>query len=1126
MKSFAPLGMIVVLSSLAFGSAVKAKNPDDAYTPKIAAASTEGRDAMRRFRVPDGLTVELYAAEPMLANPVAFCVDEKNRLYVAETFRLHQGVTDTRNHMNWLDADLACRTVADRVAMYRKYLGNAFESYSRDHDRIRLLEDRDGDGKADHSTVFADGFHDASEGLGAGLLARKGGIYYTNIPNLWRLRDTDGDGKADERKTLSSGYGVHVGFLGHDLHGLRVGPDGRVYFSVGDRGLNVKTADSTLFAPDTGSVLRCDPDGSNLEIFATGLRNPQELVFNEQGDLFTVDNNSDAGDRARLVHLVAGGDSGWRIGWQFIESPNSRGPWNAEKMWHPQNQDQPSFLIPPLANLSDGPSGLTYYPGTGLNDAYQGTFFLCDFRGSSGNSGVRSFSVKPKGASYELAEQKEFLWRLEATDVDFGTDGALYVSDWVEGWDLTGKGRIYKVFDPKRAEDPTLREVKSLLAAGFDQHSIEALTRLLSHSDMRIRQEAQFALVDRATRELRQQPAQGGDSKTTRPAAFASIMAAASRGNVTSRRHAIWALGQVERARESSGTLLVDLLSDSEAEVRFQAARVLADLLPRRKPCPPGVALGDKLLAALRDADPRVRFHAALGLGRLGEKLSLEQVLTLIEKNQDRDPYLRHAGAVALAGMGEPARLSKLAESHSPFIRMAGVLALRKQGRSELSRFLDDSDSRIVLEAARAINDLSINDALPALAALVDRSSLALPLWRRVIDANLQNRGSANAENLAKLSTRSDVPEAIRIEALDTLGHWAQPSGRDRVTGLWHPLPDRPAMESEQALKPVVEVLVSGAPNRVRVAAAQAVAAIPIRSVGAPLERVVLDPARSAKTRVEALKALGAIEYAKLAETTARAVTDAEPLVRAEGLRQLAKLRPSEAIPALDSVIDSGTLAEKQSALSTLGGLKEPQADEVLIRRLGQLRQGKIAAEIQLDLLDAAAGRASEPVKKNISEIESIRPKDDPLSPYRVALLGGNSERGRKVFREKAAVECLRCHKIDGNGGEVGPDLTGIGKRQTREYLLEAIIDPNKQIAQGFETIVLALADGTIVTGILKGEDAKALRLITAEGKLVNVTKSDVEERKRGASAMPEDTIKKLSRAELRDVIEFLSGSR
>src|SRR5262249_62189139 len=120
------------------------------------------------FRVPGGLRVELFAAEPMLANPVAFCLDEKGAAYVAETFRHGAGVTDTRGHMNWLDDDLASRTVADRVAMYRKHLGAEFARDSVEHERVRRVIDADGDGRADASTVFADGFNDPAPGIRAG----------------------------------------------------------------------------------------------------------------------------------------------------------------------------------------------------------------------------------------------------------------------------------------------------------------------------------------------------------------------------------------------------------------------------------------------------------------------------------------------------------------------------------------------------------------------------------------------------------------------------------------------------------------------------------------------------------------------------------------------------------------------------------------------------------------------------------------------------------------------------------------------------------------------------------------------------------------------------------------------
>ena len=313
-------------------------------------------------------------------------IDEKGRFFVVETFRHGAGVLDIRGRRDWpnqafveslseerlaglsdelLDADLASESVDDRIAMFL-YMGDEADArLGVESDQIRLIEDRDGDGVADHSSIFADGFNGLADGLASGVLARQGKVYFTNIPDLWLLEDPDGDGIAEKRESLHYGFGARVGFLGHDLHGLRFGPDGRLYFSIGDRGSRVQTRDGRIVGfPDTGCVFRCEPDGSHLEVYAYGLRNPQELAFDAHGNLFTGDNNSDGGDQARWVYLVPGGDSGWRIGYQFINQPVARGPWNAEKLWHPQWEGQAAYLVPPIANIGNGPSGLTYHPGT------------------------------------------------------------------------------------------------------------------------------------------------------------------------------------------------------------------------------------------------------------------------------------------------------------------------------------------------------------------------------------------------------------------------------------------------------------------------------------------------------------------------------------------------------------------------------------------------------------------------------------------------------------------------------------------------------------------------------------------------------------------------------------------
>ena len=130
--------------------------------------------------------------------------------------------------------------------------------------------------------------------------------------------------------------------------------------------------------PHEGAVLRCELDGSKLEVVHHGLRNPQELAFDQWGDLFTGDNNSDGGDKARIVQITPGADSGWRIGFQWL---NDRGAWNREKMWHARHPEQTAAILPPIRNFADGPSGLVYDTGIGLPERFRDNFFLCDFRG-------------------------------------------------------------------------------------------------------------------------------------------------------------------------------------------------------------------------------------------------------------------------------------------------------------------------------------------------------------------------------------------------------------------------------------------------------------------------------------------------------------------------------------------------------------------------------------------------------------------------------------------------------------------------------------------------------------------------------------------------------------------------
>src|SRR6185369_6966196 len=221
----------------------------------------------------------------------------------------------------------------------------------------------------------------------------------------------------------------------------------------------------------------------------------------EWGNLFTGDNNCDHGDKARLVYLVEGSDSGWRVGYQFSEQ-NPAGLWNAEKLWHLRWDGQAAYLMPPVAHIADGPSGFTYYPGTGMPDDLKGHFFLCDFRGVATGSGIHSFAVKPKGGGFEMVDHTQFLWNALLSDADFGPDGAMYMSDWVHGWPKSERGRIYRLYRPELITTDLVLATTKLIADGLEKRATEELQKLLHHPDMRVRQEAQFELAARGNQSV------------------------------------------------------------------------------------------------------------------------------------------------------------------------------------------------------------------------------------------------------------------------------------------------------------------------------------------------------------------------------------------------------------------------------------------------------------------------------------------------------------------------------------------------------------------------------------------------------------------------------------------------
>lgn len=1104
-----PIAAFAAEISAAEGKGGELKGPDRVAEPKLMQASDEPLKAMKKFVLPAGFTVSPWAAEPLLGNPVAFTIDEKGRVYVAETFRYRTSTLDIRHYMSMLEDDLASRTTDDRIAYTKKNFPKDWQKLEIETEVVRFIEDKDGDGKADFSSVYADGMNTMLDGINSGVLAHDGKVWCTNMPNLWQFSGLTKDGKAEKRESLSFGYGVRYSFTGHDMHGLLLGPDGRLYFSFGDRGAYVKTKEGkTLAFSDEGAVFRCEPDGSHMEVFYHGLRNPQELAFDNHGNFFTGDNDCDQGDRERWVYLVEGGDSGWRVGWQHPPLGKENNMWLTEKMWEPRKVETPAYILSPILNIPDGPSGVVHYPGTGLPAEYEDAFFVCGFKGSTARSAISWWKVKEDGAGFAVEKSPaNFVDAVQATDVDFGPDSKMYFTEWGEGWEGTGRGRLFKLehAEALKAQAPQVAEVQKLMGEGFKQRSSAELAKLLGHPDQRIRLNAQWALA-------------------TKPDAAQQFGAVAKSGtDQFARLHAIWGLGHIARlagykSAPAEAQILapaVALLADKDAEVRAQAAKVLGEGKVS--------SAQSALVSALKDSSPRVKFFATMALGKIGGQSIAAPVVDALRENADKDQFIRHAGVVALVSSGNAGAISSASKDASAPVRLAALLALRRQNSPAVAGFLADQDPAIVKEAARAICDGGIEAALPALAKLIEKPASDDKLMLRVINAAFR---SGNAAALANYAADEAQPEKLRVEALNLLGTFAKPFARDRVAGVYRPIKDRDSQPAIAALNTASVKLLAAKSEKVRIAAIDTAEYLKATTLAPAFHALMAQKDAPAKVRGSALHALAAFDDPKLGDAIKLAVIDKDPALRVEATTMLGKRDPNEAAKQLIGAYATAAVSEKKQIIASLGDLKGATADQAIVGLIDELIAGKTPPEAQLEIIEAAEKRKAPDVKAKLAIWTNEIAGKGPLARFSFALAGGDRVNGEKLFKEHAVAQCLRCHKLNGAGGDAGPDLTKVASQKDRQYLLESIVNPNAQTASGFQSVMFTMNNGDIKAGIVKAESGDTLTIqMPAPGVAPEtIKKADIKTRENAPSGMPPGLGELLSKRDLRDIVEFLAG--
>ena len=1086
--------------------------------------------------LPRGVEVAVIAdwKDQQTISPAALSVDERNDIHLAETHRFRFGVEDDLDHPYWVVDDTRSGSTADRRRMYDKWAAKMpLAKLTSKSELVRKLSDKDGDGHYETSSIFSGGYDDALDGTGSGVFSLEGTTYFACIPKIWALRDGDGDGVAESKEALFDGFGVRVSISGHDLNGFALGPDGRIYGTCGDRGMSVTTREGRKFHhPGEGVAFRFEPDGTGFEVFHTGLRNPKEIAFDRLGNAFTVDNNCGLGDASRVVYLMEGGDSGWRMEHQMLMSfhrelgMEKRPPiqWTAEGLWKMAHAGQPAFVLPAAAYLTSGPSGLTYHPGTGFLETEAGHFHVCDYRGGGTNSGVFSFEMKPEGAGMGMTRSRRLIWGVGATDVEYSYDGRLLISDFMNGWTSHEKGRVLALSAAGGAwRAGEAREAARLVKEGFAERPSEEVAVWLGHADMRVRLRAQMALARRAD-------------------GLRVLAESAASGDGTRRIHGLWGLGIIARrgisgaaadVRAEAVRRLLPFLSHADDETRVQALRALANAGA------PGQDIPFRTLLA--DPSARVRAEAAITLGRTGGTGGMDatagmvMVRELLKENAGKDAWLRHAGITALEGLARRgADLSAAAADASPDVRLAAVVAMRRTGHAGIAKMVADTDPTVAEEAVRAICDTDMMEHRPVVAPLLDAPA-ATPrspfMMRRLLHNAFRLGDAANLKRVLAVAGNTAAPAEVRAEAIRLVSIWTEPRTNDQLTGHYRP---RPAPRREG----VVSTLNAALPGLLRQDGVMLTAALgymetykldPAALDEADLRRITKDAALPAQARAKALDLLAERRPADLAGFLSALAGDAADEVSTAAVGHLTRAAPDAAVSLLEKTVEGTDARRMQRAWAMLAGLPGSRVDGLFLKHLAALKESAGRSPGGIELLEAAGKRTAAPVKDALAEyhaaITAIAASTDPLAKWNVCLDGGDAGNGQVLFASHPAGQCVRCHrssheKQSGDTGTAGPNLAGAGKQHDRRYLLESIVQPSARIAPGYGAISVTFKDKRTLGGFLEGDGPDHLD-IAADGRIWRVDKADLAEVPTPVSTMP-PMEHLLTPTEVRDLVAWL----
>ena len=615
------VGRLVLALTLA-GSAAAAEPP----RPRIA-----------------NLLIETYAEAPEIVTPVGLTVDAKGRVFVVES------------HTHFRPKD---------------YPGPPA-------DRIRVFQGRKADGRAAGVSTFYEG---SKFTMGLGFHPVTGVLYVATRYEVFILKDADGDARADGPPETVVRLETAGDYPHNGLSGVAFDAAGRVYFGLGENlgaayKLVGKDGVTLTGGGEGGDVYRCEPDGSKLERVATGFWNPFHLAFDPYGRLFAVDNDPDSRPPCRLLHVVPGGDYGYK----FRNGRRGLHPFTA---W---NGELPGTL-PMSSGTGEAPSGLVVYGSDGLPPELNGALIATSW----GDHRIEAFTpaaTRPDNAlSIPMTARPIVTGGEDFRPVGLAVapDGSLFVSDWVDkSYTLHRKGRVWHV----RAESAPTR----VAPAG----DAEAL-----------------AHADRATREAAARRLGAGGE-----AGHAVLRAAlAGQSSPLVRASALDAL--ITAAAPADDDALRASVRDASADVRALAARRLSDRLANPRE-----------LAS--DASAAVR---AEGLRRLTSADRL-----LLKAAADPDPFTRQAARQGMKRAYDTAGLLGLLRSGDPAVRLAAVLVLRDEddaaARTAVADGLRDPDPAIKFAAVQWVAESNLDEHRAEVASLLSAPGVDQALFEGALAA-------------------------------------------------------------------------------------------------------------------------------------------------------------------------------------------------------------------------------------------------------------------------------------------------------------------------------------------------------------------------------------------------------